>query len=615
MPFPYRRAVLPSLLLFSLAFSWLAAPLFPHAGIPSAIRYFALVLGSLPLFYRTLASFGRRRLGIDIIALLAVIASFFLQEHAVGIVILIMLSTGEALEHFATQRAKREVVSLLEHIPDTIQLRQTDGLREVAVETVRPGDTIVVRPGEVVPVDGMVVKGRSFVDEAALTGESVPQEKVPGSPVMSGSINQAALIEIRTDRESKDSHYARIVRLVREAETREAPFVRMADRYSARFTFITLLFALAAWLASHDPLRVLAVLVVATPCPLILATPIAFASGMGRAARRGIMVRHGGALESLGRARSFVFDKTGTLTLGTPQVAMVESRDIPKAELVRIAASLEQLSTHVLAESLTAYARKQGLALEYPGRFEESFGKGVSGTVSGKAYFLGSLRYLESKGIVPVPGPVPRRQSMNNLGGIAAYLADERGILGDIRFADTVRKEARGMFESIRKTGIKKIVMLTGDKRPVAQAIARRAGIEEYLAECLPETKVREIEKIRRSFAPTVMVGDGINDAPALVAADVGIAIGTRGATASSEAGDIVVTVNDIGRVGEALTIGRSVLRIARQGILFGIGASVFLMFLAALGFVPPTLGAVLQEAIDILAIGNALRARAEQGS
>jgi heavy metal translocating P-type ATPase len=607
------QLLLPGAILFSLFISVTLPPFFPGADADKTLQLLTLLFGSLPLFYQTLAAFSRRRLGVDVIALLAVVTAIALHEYVVGLVILLMLSTGEALETYAVARAKREITQLLERVPDTAQRKHEDGtLREVSVEALVPGDIVVIRPGEVIPVDGVIVKGESFVDESALTGESLPRDKRVGSAVMSGSINQADIIEIRSTASSSDSKYGQIIRMVREAETKEAPFVRMADRYSAWFTLTTLIFAGLAWSLSQDPIRVLAVLVVATPCPLILATPIAFASGISRAAKHGIMVKNGGALETLGRARSFVFDKTGTLTLGTPQVTLVESHALPKEEILRIAASLEQLSTHILAESLTRYARRQGVALEYPRSFQETVGKGVSGTVSGRTYFFGSLQFLESKGIVPPAPTVLKHQALRNLGSLISYLADSGGILGDIHFADTIREETKGLFEGFEKDGIRKTVMLTGDKKPVAQAVAAQAGIKEFRAECLPEDKIREVEKMRRNFGPTVMVGDGINDAPALVAADVGIALGTRGATASSEAGDIVITVNDLGRVGEALALGKRVLRVATQGIFLGIGLSVFLMLLASLGFVPPVVGALLQEAIDVIAIGNALRVHAK---
>jgi heavy metal translocating P-type ATPase len=606
---PVWRLLLPGVILTSILFSEVFSLLLHNPDLAHAVRYFTLILGSIPLFYQTLASFARRRLGIDVIALTAILTSFALEEHMVGLVVLLMLSTGEALEHFAIQRARREITQLLERSPDTAQKKTPQGLEEVPVETLLPQDIVVVRPGEVIPVDGKVIRGESSVDEAALTGESLPQTKRVGMSVMSGSVNQADILEIQATATSQDSRYEQIIRLVREAEAHKAPFVRLADRYSARFTLATLLFALFAWTLSHDPMRVLAVLVVATPCPLILATPIAFASGISRAAKRGIIIKHGGALEILARARAFVFDKTGTLTLGTPQVTLVESDTLSKEELVRIAASLEQLSTHILADALTGHAKQLRLHLDYPEQFQETLGKGVSGVISGKRYFFGSLSFLESQGVVASSEITLKHQSFRNLGNIIAYLADEKGIVGDIHFADTVRKEVKDLFPRLRAMGIRTVVMLTGDKASVAQTIAAQAGISRYRAECLPEDKIREVENMqKKEMGPIIMVGDGINDAPALVAADVGIAMGARGATASSEAGDIIIVVNTLERIEEALSLGKRVINVAKQGIFLGMGLSLSLMVFAAFGFIPPVIGALLQEAIDIIAILNALR-------
>lgn len=603
-----RNLALPGALVLGLC----AAEIFlinRQEDVSQQILFLTLLFGAIPLAADILASFARKRFGIDVVAITAIIGSAMLHQYLVGIIILLMLASGDALEKFAFRRARKEIGDLIAKAPTVAHKKTGSSLTDVPIETVAIGDSILIRPGETVPVDGMITDGNTSVDESALTGESIPIEKHPGTHVMSGSVNLSGIIEIKASAESKNSRYEQIVRLVREAESNEAPFVRLADRYSARFTVITAAFAALAWILSGDPLRVLAVLVVATPCPLILATPIAFASGISRAAKRGIMVKNGGALEHLGNARSFVFDKTGTLTLGTPKVRFIDAGSLPEKDIVRIAASLEQFSTHILARSVREYAAKEtDRQLPLPKDFEESTGKGVSGTIDGIRYHLGTLSFLESKGIVVSQELFLKHETSKDLGVMVTYLASGTTILGDIHFSDAIRPETAFLFRSLAESGIRKTVMLTGDKEIVARHIAEKAGIGEYRSECLPEDKLQEIMKLKKNYSPVIMVGDGINDAPALVAADMGIALGSRGSTAASEAADVIITVDTIERVLEARLIGKKVLSIARQSIFIGIGLSIVLMVLAAFGYVNPVLGAMLQEVIDVIAILNALR-------
>jgi heavy metal translocating P-type ATPase len=601
------KILLPAALLTSLFVSLLFFINHQEAAAHSLLL-FTLLFGSIPLAYQILASFARQHFGIDVIAITAIISSALLQEYLVGIVVLLMLATGETLEFFAFQRARKEITELIAKAPTQAHKKEGSTLTDIPIDTVAIGDILIVHPGEIIPVDGVIENGETTIDESALTGESLPIEKRKYMHVMSGSVNQSGSIEIKALATSQNSQYEHIIRLVKEAQSNEAPFVRMADKYSARFTLITFGFAILAWFLSGDSLRVLAVLVVATPCPLILATPIAFASGISRAAKRGIMIKNGGALENLGNARSFVFDKTGTLTLGTPQVQFVDAYGTPKTDVVRIAASIEQFSAHIIAHSLTQYAKKHRLTLALPEHFEEIIGKGVSGNIDNTLYFFGNLSFLESKGIPISNDMILKHETSKDLGIIITYLADQKNILGDIHFSDIIRPEIKYLFQSLAKSGIEKIVMLTGDKEKVAKHIAELAGITEYRSGCLPEDKIKEIHKLKQSFSPVIMVGDGINDAPALIEASMGIAIGARGSTAASEASDVVITVNTLERVVEAFHIGKKVLTVARQGIFIGIGLSILLMFFAALGYIPPVLGAILQEIIDVITILNALR-------
>jgi heavy metal translocating P-type ATPase len=605
--------------------SWLALPLFVIAGLvlggilrigtyhaqSDLVLLLTLGLGSVPLFIESARSILRGHFGIDIIAVVAIVSSLVLHQYVAGSVILLMLSGGEALEVYALRRARRELKHLVDQAPRFAHRQQGSDIDDVSVDVLVPGDTVLVKPGEAVPVDGQVISGRAMVDESKLTGEAMPVEKSQGSQVMSGSVCNDGVLTIRVVKTSGDSKYQQIIRLVREAEEQKAPFVRLADRFSVWFTIVSFSLAGLAWYLSGDPQRVLAVLVVATPCPLILATPIAFASGISRAAKRGIIVKNGGALEKLGTARCFVFDKTGTLTLGIPSLLRIESSGtMSESELLSLAASLDQLSAHILARALVRHAREKGVALVLPENFTESFGDGVHGTIGGLRYALGRLSFLERSG-VRIPSEISAtHDAARARGEITVYLADNKEIIGVLFFSDVVRDDVKDLFHRLSSLGIEKVVMLTGDKAAVAHKLGEKVGIpaENIQAECLPEDKVRAVRNLRATHAPVVMVGDGVNDAPAIAAADVGVALGAHGSTASSEAGDVVIMLERIDRVGEALCIGHNVLRIALQSIGIGIGLSLILMVIAAFGYIVPVAGALLQEIIDIIVILNALR-------
>jgi heavy metal translocating P-type ATPase len=574
-----------------------------------------LVLGTLPLIYRMLKDIFSGHYGIDIIAITAILGAFFLHQYLAGGVILLMLSGGETLEAYALRRARREMSSLISRAPSIAHKRVGGELLDVQANQVLVGDIIVIKPGEVVPVDGVVISGISEVDEAALTGEPVPVEKKPSSHVLSGSINQNNVLEIRATRAAAESKYEQIIKLVKHAEDNRAPVVRLADRYSIWFTAITFAIAGASWLISHDPIRLLAVLVVATPCPLILATPIAIISGISQAARRGIIVKNGGALEKLAEVKALIFDKTGTLTLGAPEVVEIQTTDSSmKKDVTKLASSLDQLSAHVLATSLTKYATKNlNLELDYPEDFKEVFGEGVSGRIKNREYSFGKLSFIKSLGVAIPQATLSDHKHIQEQGKIAVYLSEENQLLGAVIFADVVRPEIKRLFAETLKEGISHIIMLTGDKKIVAEKIGREIGLDDIHAECLPEDKVMEVKQHQKEFGTVAMIGDGINDAPALASADVGISIGYHGSTASSDTSDIVITVNNLERVGTALKISKHVLKIAKQGIFLGIGVSILLMIIASLGYIQPVYGALIQEILDVVVILNALRVNFEK--
>ncbi len=480
------------------------------------------------------------------------------------------------------------------------------------VEALAVGDHVVVRQGEVVPVDGLVTSEEAVLDESALSGEALPVSYKQGAPIRSGTANAGEAFELRATRPASESAYAAVVRLVREAESHKAPFVRMADRYAAFFLPVTLVAAGLAWALSGDPVRGLAVLVVATPCPLILAAPVAILSGVSRAARAGVIVKGGAAIEQLGEARTVILDKTGTLTLGTPEIErVVPFGGSDQTEMLRLAASVDQLSAHSLAEALVLGARQRGLNLSFPEGVDEGAGQGAEGLVDGRRVAVGSASWLEARGY-PVPAGAVRGLDDTNGAGRAKILVGVEGRLaGAIVMADHLRPDAKELVDDLRQAGIRHVAMATGDRAGVADAIGREVGVDRVYAEQTPEEKLELVRSIQQdvSLRPVVMVGDGVNDAPALALADVGIAMGTAGATVASETADAVILVDRIGRVADAVRIGRRSLSIARQSVLAGIGLSLVAMGFAAFGFIPPVYGALLQEGIDVAVILNALRA------
>ena len=554
-----------------------------------------------------------RTLGVDTIALVAMVGALALDEELAGAVIGLMFTGGAALEAAASGRARRELTALLSRSPRSATLRIDGQLREVAIDEVHAGDVVVVRTGEVVPVDGAVDSDEAVVDTSTLTGEPLPVTLRQGMAVTSGSSNAGAPFDVRTERPAAESAYAALVKLVEQAGRERAPFVRMADRYAAIFLPLTLVAAAAAWVAGGSPERALAVVVVATPCPLILAAPIALVSGLSRAAKVGVIVKGGGAIETLGRARTVLFDKTGTLTVGTPDVQeIVDFGRRGAGELLRLAASVDQLSAHVLGEALVATARDAGLSLSTPVAARETPGQGIAGTVDGRRVHVGSRAFLIGEGYAAdeVTGA---SMAVGKGSGEAHVLVGVDGELaGVIVMADELRPDATDVVRRLRNEGIRHVAMASGDRASVAERVGRQLGVDRVYSEQSPEDKLAVVRRLRAdpALGPVVMVGDGVNDAPALALADCGIAMGVAGATVSSQTADAVITVDRVDRVAQAIHVGRRALHIARQSVLAGMGLSIAAMGVAAAGYLPPVAGALLQEGIDLAVILNALRAR-----
>jgi heavy metal translocating P-type ATPase len=581
------------------------------ASVGDAVWAASTSLILVPLTSSVARALWQRDVGVDAIALVAIIGALALGEYLAGAVVALMLAGGNALEASAGRRARRELTALVERAPRIAHRRRGERIEEVAVEEIAVGETVLVRAGEVVPVDGVVEGNEAVLDESTLTGEPLPATYHHGEAVSSGTANAGEVFELRAVRPAAQSAYAAIVRLVREAETRKPRFVRVADRYAAFFLPVTLITAGAAWAASGDAVRALAVLVVATPCPLILAAPIAFISGVSRAARSGVIVKGGAAIEQLGEARTVLLDKTGTVTLGTPDVELIVPFDgLAAEEVLRLAASADQLSAHPLAEALVHGAQAHGLELALPNDVVEDAGQGIEGSVEGRRVAVGSTAWLRSRGY---DGALESLETIDVGGaGRAKILVGLDGkVAGCIVMGDRLRPDAVALVTALRRSGIRHVVLATGDRREVGEEIGRALGVDQVYTEQSPADKVAVVEALRSrpELRPVVMVGDGVNDAPALALADVGIAMATAGATVSSETADVVIVVDRIDRVGEAVRIGRRSLAIARQSVLAGIALSLVAMGFAAFGFIAPVEGALLQEVIDVGVILNALRA------
>ena len=577
----------------------------PRAG--DALWGAVIVVFAALMVREIIASLRLRRPGVDVIALLALGGAVVLGELLAGVIISVMLATGRALERYASERARRELTALLAGVPRTAHIRRGDDVHDVGVDAVVVGDLVIVRPGESVPVDGVLLNTRAVLDESAVTGESRPVEHDEGARLVSGTVNAGSPFELRAAATAGASTYAGIVRLVEQAQAERAPFVRLADRAAGFFVPLTLVVAAAAWLLSGDPVRALAVLVVATPCPLILATPVAITSGISRLARRGVIVKGGGALETLARVRHVLLDKTGTVTAGRPRLIEVVTFDgADPDDVLRAAGSLEQLSAHVFAPAIVQEARARSLDLVFPTDAHETAGAGITGLVGDMPVRIGRIGWIVDGPPPPAARAVRRRAQVE--GTSAVFVSTGSALVGAVLLEDRLRPEAGRTVRALRRRGVERVTLLTGDHADVADLIGAAIDVDRVMAERTPQDKVDEVRAARQD-AVIAMVGDGVNDAPALAHAHVGIAMGAAGAAASSEAADIVIAVDRFDRLADAIAVAQRTRGIAWGAIRLGMGLAAVAMVAAALGFLQPVGGALVQEAIDVVAILYALRA------
>ena len=626
-----KRYPIPAIAIIGLIVGTVVHYIFNDEETGQWIWFITLVIGGAPIVFETIKEMLHGRFASDIVAMLAISTAIITNEAFPGVIIVIMQSGGKALEDYAFRKATTSLDELMTRSPKIAHRKINDNeIEDVDVERIRIGDQLVIRPGDLVPVDGTIVSGDAQIDESSLTGEPLSKIKHIGEEVFSGTINTGNIFEIKAKRISEESQYSKIVKLVKKAREEKAPIQRLADKYAVWFTPITLAMCGFGWLLTQNVQTILSVLVVATPCPLIFATPVAIIGGIDKAAKQSIIVKSGSAIEQISRADAIVFDKTGTITYGVPLVEDIilldnfkknqNGRNInySKDDILFKAASLEQMSSHPSAQSITRAGKEKFNSFPLPTSFHESSGSGVEGYVTGEHIMVGSYNYIESqfntntnydtinsnRDLLKTITDFQKRGKMVALVNINGTNA------GIITFTDKIRDGVATMIQDLKKKGMKETIMLTGDSLDNAKSIANQIGVDNYKYDLLPEDKVNEVKKLREKFKDIIMIGDGINDAPALATATVGIAMGVKGTAISAEAADVVLLVDDVTKVSDVIHIGKETIKVAKQSIFFGMGISFLLMIFASFGLILPSVGALFQEALDIGVILNALRAK-----
>ena len=600
--------------IFLFAFSLAALLLggcFTLAGISQIAAYFWLIGTACVLVWLMViivAAITKGTVGLDVIAAFSMIGSLYLGELLTGNVIAVMFAGGQLLEAIAQSRARQEMTALLARSPRIATRYEGESLVAVKIEDIRVGDHLLIRPGDLVPVDGIVARGAVLLDESVMTGESLPVSHHIDDRLYSGTTNIGGAFDMVAVTDAAGSTFSAIIRMVSAAEQQKAPMARLADRYALGLFAFTVALAGLGWLLSEDLLRVLAVFVVATPCPLIVAVPVAIVSGLSRCAKIGVLVKNGGALEAMATARSLLFDKTGTITVGEPSVAQVlVDPEWNEADLIQIAGTVAQSSSHSVSKALAHYAKQTSRLLSHPSHVMEAPGEGISGEIEGRRVYFGTFEFV-ARHVRPSGWVENARSVVGQQEGLIAAIGIDDRLVGLVIFHDSIRPEAADVIQALRQCGFKRIGLLTGDRRQVAEAVADGLFFDHIEAGATPAGKVNIVLQEKKR-AVVAMVGDGVNDAPALAAANIGIALGAKGGGASAEAADAVVLIDRLAPLPEAFQIAQRSFRIAKQSVFVGIGLSAIGMVSAAFGYLRPIEGAVLQEAIDVAAILNALRA------
>jgi heavy metal translocating P-type ATPase len=560
----------------------------------------------LALFVQIVISLRKGDVGLDIVAALSMSAALAFGEPLAANVVAMMYAGGQVLEDFAQGRAKKEMTALMGRVAQTAMRFNGDVLEQVPIAAIRPGDRLLIRQGDVLPVDGRVASDVAVLDLSALTGESLPQNILKGSEALSGSASAGVAFELIASRPAAESTYAGIVRLVEAAQSSKAPMVRMADRYAVGFLALTVTIAAITWFLTQDTIRVLSVLVVATPCPLILAVPVALISGMSRTARMGVLVKGGGVLETMSRIRTVILDKTGTVTHGQAAITEIKTQmGFAEGDVLKAAASLDQASGHVVATALIKAAQSRDLVLTAPSDVVETPGTGIKGTVDGRTVVVGGNGFVARES-----GNVRADDLLKDVDPTAMTVTVAIGgkVAGVIVLQDQIRTDAKTMLQDLRQSGVKRLVLASGDRSDITQEVGRQLGFDLVLGSLSPDGKVAAVRS-ELDGGPVMMVGDGVNDAPALAAADVGVAMGAHGTASSSEAAGVVLLVDELAPLVKAMAVARRSRIIAVQSVIAGLGLSLCAMGFASFGYLPPVEGALIQEVIDVAVILNALRA------
>ncbi len=573
----------------------------------------ALVLtlvGGFPIYFEALAALVRRRLSADLAVALAAAAALYIGQYAVAAEVILIMLIGEALEHFAVGRTRAGIARLLQLRPHTARVRRDGQELVIEADHVRPDDVVLVRPGDRIPVDGRVVAGASAVDQSPITGESLPADKAPGDEVFAGTINLDGSLEVAVERLGADTTLEQIIHLVEEAEAAKAPTARLADRCAAFFVPAVLLAAALTWLFTRDPIRSVAVLVIACPCALVLATPTAIAAGIGGLVRRGILAKGGVVLERLGRLKTVVFDKTGTLTRARLRLAgVVPAAGANRAEVLRLAAAVEATSEHPIGRLIVERCRQEGIAVPAASGFKAHPGLGAEATVDGHRVLVGNRRFLAQRGLALPAEMESALAEATGRGATVVLVARGEAVVGAVAVEDTIRADARATIERLRTLGVERVVMLTGDNEAAARTVAAEVGIEEFKSGLLPQAKVEAIKELQREAAPVAMVGDGINDAPSLVTADIGVAMADIGTDVAVGSADLVLVGHELDKLADAVALGKRTLRVVWQNILgFALAFNLIAVLVASLGWVGPVLAAVVHQVSSLVVVGNSLR-------
>jgi len=606
---PNYRTSIFVISLFTTVSSWVLSSLnlFPNL-ITNGLALSAVVLGGTPIFYSALKAVYSWNFRVDFLASIAIVASVIVGEYIAAAIVVLMLSGGEMLEDYASEKATMAIEKLIKTVPQQARVRRNGNEIEIHIQEVQLEDTIIIKSGEKIPVDGIVIGGTGSVNQASITGESMPTDKNVNDQVFGNTILEIGVLEVKVNRVGEDTTFSQIIRLVKEAKTRKAPIERIADRYAQWFTPIILSVAGVAFLITNDILRVIAILLIACPCALTIATPTAVIAAIGNAARKGIIIRGGSVLERTARVNMLVIDKTGTLTTGSPEVIFIKGVNGRKeTEVLFLAALAERYSEHPLARAVLKKAHMFGVDVTDPSDFAVLPGQGVVTKYNGKDIAVGNRKLLEDSGIEIDEISENYVTMLEAEGKSVLLVAENQEVVGVIGVADSLRENIPQTIEKIKEIGIQKIDMLTGDTSQVAQSIGKQAGIDKANSGLLPEDKVAYIERFRKNYF-VAMVGDGINDAPALACADVGIAMGGVGTEIAMESAGIVLTNDDLSKVPEAISLSKKTLSVIKQNILLALTINILGIGFSTIGILNPIIASFIHESNALLVVLNSIR-------